>query len=167
MNLRHKFKVFDMNVPAELYPYIDELERLKTKISFTNGCFDLVHIGHLDFLRRSRQPFSHLIVGLNSDKSIIRLKGPKRPIMNENERIEFLRLTGLVDAVVLFHGESQLETMVRIIRPNFFCKDSSYKRKQVTGRAVCTGQGGRMLYIRRTNISTTNIIERVIQKELG
>lgn len=114
---------------------VKTLERLRSKgakIVFTNGCFDILHTGHISYLQKARALGDALIVGLNSDESVRRLKGASRPINNENDRALMLEALGCVDFVVLFGEDTPLD-LVRQIKPDILVKGADYKNKEVVG----------------------------------
>ena len=131
------------------------------RIAFTNGCFDLIHPGHISLLRQARAAAEHLIVGLNSDASIRRLKGPDRPVQNETARGIVLASMSAVDLVLLFDEETPIE-LIRAIRPDVLVKGADYRLDQVVGADVVQSHGGRvMLADLLPGHSTTGTIARV------
>lgn len=139
-------------------------ERLRSqgrKVVFTNGCFDILHYGHVSYLERSRRVGDALIVGLNSDASVRRLKGPGRPVQNEHDRAHILAAQGCVDAVVVF-DEDTPRKLVEAIRPQVLCKGADYKRKQkVVGWDLVERWGGRVVLVElMEGRSTTGLIRR-------
>ncbi len=136
-------------------------ERDKT-IVFTNGCFDLLHLGHVRYLKAARAKGDVLVVGLNSDRSVRRIKGPKRPVVSENERAEVLAALACVDFVTLFDEPDPLVT-IRALLPNVLVKGSDWGEDAIVGREVVEEDGGRVVRIPLTQgASTTRIIERVL-----
>jgi D-beta-D-heptose 7-phosphate kinase/D-beta-D-heptose 1-phosphate adenosyltransferase len=131
------------------------------KVVFTNGCFDILHYGHVSYLERSRRVGDALIVGLNSDASVRRLKGPGRPVQNEHDRAHILAAQGCVDAVVVF-DEDTPRKLVEAIRPQVLCKGADYKRKQkVVGWDLVERWGGRVVLVElMEGRSTTGLIRR-------
>ena len=112
---------------------IYQLKRENFKVVFTNGCFDILHLGHIDYLHKARNLGDLLIVGLNSDDSIRRLKGASRPINNQKDRIAMLCALECVDFVVIFNEDTPRELIAKI-RPNLLVKGADYKDKEVVGR---------------------------------
>lgn len=113
-----------------------EIKRWRLKsdiIVFTNGCFDILHYGHIDYLEKAKILGNRLIVGLNADISVQRLKGKHRPIQNETSRSRVLSALQCVDAVILFEEDTPTE-LIRHIRPNILVKGGDYKVEQVVGR---------------------------------
>ena len=130
------------------------------KIAFTNGCFDLIHPGHVSLLSQARGSADRLIVGLNSDASIRRLKGKDRPVQNETARGIVLASMGAVDLVILFEEDTPIE-LIRAIRPDVLVKGADYRVDQVVGADVVQAYGGRvMLAELLPGHSTTGTIAR-------
>lgn len=133
------------------------------KIVFTNGCFDILHIGHARYLNSAREQGDFLVVGLNSDSSIKRLKGEKRPIVPENERAEMLLALSSVDAVILFEEDTPLN-LIKEIMPDVLVKGGDWPIESIVGHKEVLANGGEvksLLFV--DNCSTTNIIEKVLQ----
>jgi rfaE bifunctional protein nucleotidyltransferase chain/domain len=131
------------------------------KVVFTNGVFDLLHPGHVDVLLGARRCGDLLVVGLNSDASVKRLKGPERPIRTESERAYVLAALQMVDAVVIFGEDTPLET-VRALRPDVLVKGGDYTEATIVGAPDVRGWGGEVVVIPLTpGQSTTSIISRL------
>lgn len=131
------------------------------KIVFTNGCFDLLHPGHISLLHQSRALGDRLIVGLNTDDSVRRLKGPQRPILSEHDRAAMLSALECVDLVVLFDEDTPL-ALIQSIQPDILVKGSDYKPDQVVGKAIVEAYGGRVELVDLIKgYSTTQLTERV------
>ena len=130
-------------------------------VVFTNGCFDLLHAGHVSYLQRSRREGDVLIVGLNTDASVERLKGPARPVQNERDRAHILASLSCVDAVVLFDEDTPLE-LIKALRPNVLSKGTDYKTKRnVVGWKTVEANGGRVALIDLVEgLSTTRLIKK-------
>jgi D-beta-D-heptose 7-phosphate kinase / D-beta-D-heptose 1-phosphate adenosyltransferase len=140
---------------------IDGWRRRGEKIVFTNGCFDLLHAGHIKLLRAARQEGSKLIVGLNTDESIRRLKGDSRPIVNQYDRAVVISALDCVDLVVFFDDDTPLQ-LIQKLRPNILCKGSDYTRETVVGHELVESWGGRIVLIPLvTDLSTSKILERI------
>jgi D-beta-D-heptose 7-phosphate kinase/D-beta-D-heptose 1-phosphate adenosyltransferase len=134
---------------------------------FTNGCFDVLHPGHIACLRWARKQGDVLVVGLNSDSSVRRLKGSRRPIMNEHDRAIVLASVCYVDFVSVFDEETP-EDLIRVIRPNVLVKGSEYRDKPVAGREFVKSCGGTMAYFDMVpSQSSTSIFERVVKALTG
>jgi D-beta-D-heptose 7-phosphate kinase/D-beta-D-heptose 1-phosphate adenosyltransferase len=131
-------------------------------IVFTNGCFDLLHIGHISLLEDCRRFGSKLILGLNSDASVCRLKGPTRPIVGERERARVMAALAAVDAVVLFDEDTPLE-LIRELKPNVLVKGGDYTVETVVGHEEVIASGGRVEIIPIVEgFSTTKIVQKMI-----
>ncbi|MEO6982637.1 MAG: bifunctional D-glycero-beta-D-manno-heptose-7-phosphate kinase/D-glycero-beta-D-manno-heptose 1-phosphate adenylyltransferase HldE [Edaphobacter sp.] len=130
-------------------------------IVFTNGCFDLLHVGHITLLEECRRFGSKLVLGLNADASICRLKGPARPIVGERERARVMAALASVDAVVLFAEDTPLE-LIRAIRPNVLVKGGDYTIDTVVGHEEVIAAGGRVEIVPTVEgFSTTNIVKKL------
>lgn len=130
-------------------------------VVFTNGVFDLLHSGHIDVIAQARDQGNALIVGLNSDASVRRLKGQERPVRSEAERAYVLAALADVDAVVPFAEDTPLE-LIRHLRPNVLVKGGDYEPSTVVGREDVESWGGRVIIVPlRPGQSTTSIIEKL------
>jgi len=130
-------------------------------IVFTNGCFDLLHVGHITLLEECRRFGSKLVLGLNADASICRLKGPTRPIVGERERARVMAALASVDAVVLFEEDTPLE-LIRALRPNVLVKGGDYTVETVVGHEDVIASGGRVEIVPTVEgFSTTNIVKKL------
>lgn len=136
-------------------------DRVAGPVVFTNGVFDLLHPGHIDVLTGARREGAALIVGLNSDASVQRLKGPTRPVRSTAERAFVLAGLEAVDAVVVFEEDTPLE-LVRALAPDVIVKGGDYSPDTIVGARDVTARGGRVVVIPLTaGQSTTSIIERL------
>ena len=132
-------------------------------VVFTNGCFDLLHPGHVDYLYRARALGTFLIVGVNSDASVRRIKGPTRPINSERARTLVLAGLECVDSVVLFNEDTPLE-LINELKPHVLVKGGDWPLDQIVGRDVVEGRGGRVLSIPLLpGYSTTQTIENILR----
>ncbi|HPI76512.1 MAG TPA: adenylyltransferase/cytidyltransferase family protein [bacterium] len=130
-------------------------------IVFTNGCFDIIHPGHIYNLYSARREGDILVVGLNSDDSVRRLKGPRRPIFSAEERAELLMSFFFVDHVSIFDEDTPLELVLRV-RPHVLVKGGDYAPENIVGRAEVEGWGGRLVIIPEIpGFSSSDIIGRV------
>ena len=146
----------------QLTDLIDKLRQSKSKpiVVFTNGCFDLVHQGHVDYLSRARDLGDVLIVGLNSDESVRRLKGNDRPISNEKSRARVLAAFGFVDYVVVFDDDTPAKLIESIV-PDILVKGGDYNRNNVVGADFVESHGGRLELLSLVpGESTTKLVER-------
>jgi D-beta-D-heptose 7-phosphate kinase/D-beta-D-heptose 1-phosphate adenosyltransferase len=141
-------------------------EAREARLCFTNGCFDLLHPGHVQYLEDTKALGDFLVVGLNSDEGVRRLKGPTRPLQGETARA--LMLLGLrsVDAVLRFDEDTPLELIDRI-RPDVLAKGGDYAPETVVGRDVVEGRGGRVAIIPFLEGHSTTQIEERIRRRLG
>jgi rfaE bifunctional protein nucleotidyltransferase chain/domain len=131
------------------------------RIVFTNGVFDILHPGHLRYLQQARALGDVLIIGLNSDASVRRNKGPERPINPEGERAEVLEALECVDAVVLFDDDTPAE-IIRAIQPDVLAKGADWAENAIVGRDTVEARGGRVVRIPvEQGFSTTSIIEKI------
>ncbi|MNE72085.1 Bifunctional protein HldE [compost metagenome] len=137
---------------------------LNEKVVFTNGCFDLLHLGHVDYLSKAANLGNHLIIGLNSDKSTNNLKGPGRPIQDEHSRAMLLAAMGFVDAVVLFDEETPYE-LIKFLQPDVLVKGSDYTIDKIAGADVVLGRGGEVKTIDYIDGYSTSAIERKIRQQ--
>lgn len=140
---------------STLAPY-----RGQKKIVFTNGCFDLLHIGHVRYLQEARALGDLLIVGINSDASVQRLKGPSRPIQNQNDRAEILAALGAVDFTVIFTEDTPAE-LIQTVRPDVLVKGGDWKIDQIVGSSEVLAAGGKVYSLQFVEgKSTTSLIEK-------
>jgi D-glycero-beta-D-manno-heptose 1-phosphate adenylyltransferase len=136
-------------------------DRQAGPVAFTNGVFDLLHAGHIDVLTGARNEGHVLIVGLNSDASVRRLKGPARPVRSEAERAYVVAALECVDAVVVFGQDTPLE-LVKRLRPNVIVKGGDYSPDTIVGAREVRERGGRVVVIPLTpGQSTTSIIDKL------
>ncbi|MBQ6920029.1 MAG: D-glycero-beta-D-manno-heptose 1-phosphate adenylyltransferase, partial [Synergistaceae bacterium] len=130
-------------------------------VVFTNGCFDILHSGHVKYLREAAKLGEVLVVGLNSDSSVKRLKGETRPINSQEDRAEVLCALGFVDYVVIFEEDTPLE-LIKIIQPDVLVKGGDYKRENVVGADFVESRGGELFLIPFVEgKSTTSIINKI------
>ncbi|MEW5798177.1 MAG: D-glycero-beta-D-manno-heptose 1-phosphate adenylyltransferase [Bacteroidota bacterium] len=138
--------------------------RLNKKVVFTNGVFDIIHRGHVEYLLSAKRLGDILIVGVNSDSSVRRIKGPLRPIVNEQDRAFLLSQLVSVDAVCLFDEETPYE-LIKAIVPDILVKGADYTLDAIVGRDIVENAGGHVQTIDFIpDRSTTNIVETIIQR---
>ena len=131
------------------------------KIVFTNGCFDLLHVGHIRSLQAARRLGDILIIGLNSDTSVRQIKGPQRPIVPEEQRGEVLAALTCVDYVIIFSEPDPLR-VITALQPDVLVKSSDWDPKEIIGREVVEAKGGSVISAPEVpGISTTTLIERM------
>lgn len=131
------------------------------KIAFTNGCFDLLHPGHMDYLSKARDLGDILVVGLNSDQSVQRLKGPQRPIQNQDTRAMMLAALAFVDLIVLFDEDTPIQ-LIDTLKPDILIKGGDYSISTVVGAKEVLSNGGKVEIIPfLEGYSTTKLIEKI------
>ncbi len=149
---------------AALKRNISRLRRQGKTIAFTNGCFDILHYGHVSYLESAKKHNRVLIVGLNSDSSVKKIKGSKRPIIKQKERAVLLAALACVDFVVIFKEETPLN-LIRAVKPDVLIKGADWKNKTAVGSDIVKSYGGKMEFIKYlSNFSTTNIIETIAKR---
>lgn len=130
------------------------------RLVFTNGCFDILHRGHVEYLAAAREMGDALVVGLNADASVCRLKGPERPVNPELDRATVLAALEAVDAVTIFHEDTPLD-LISALRPDVLVKGGDYRADEVVGADEVTGAGGRVAIVPLVpGRSTTEILKR-------
>jgi len=140
---------------------VNQWKSLGEKIVFTNGCFDLIHYGHLHYLAQAAALGDRLIVGLNSDDSVKRLKGSQRPIKDETNRSFLLASLACVDAVVLFSDDTPLK-LIDLVRPNVLVKGGDWQPHQIVGSNIVLNDGGKVKSLAFVEgHSTTSLIEKI------
>ncbi len=133
------------------------------RVVFTNGCFDLIHLGHIKYFQFAKNQGDLLIVGVNTDQSIQRLKGPRRPIINEQDRISVLEELESIDYLVAFDEDTPLN-LIETIKPDVLVKGADYKKEQVVGWDVVESYGGCVALAPLIDgRSTSNVIERILE----
>lgn len=155
-----KTKIFTLET---LKKQIEYLKQAGEKIVFTNGCFDIIHSGHIHTLSEAKALGTKLIVAINSDASVKRLKGEKRPILSENERALIIAALSFVDFVVLFEEDTPFN-LIKNLQPNVLVKGGDYKINEIVGADIVLENGGSVEMIPfLTGFSTTNTIEKIIK----
>jgi D-beta-D-heptose 7-phosphate kinase / D-beta-D-heptose 1-phosphate adenosyltransferase len=146
---------------AQLLQKVESWKKSKQKIVFTNGCFDLLHAGHVTYLEAAKKRGDKLILGLNTDRSVSAIKGPTRPVVNEQDRARVLAALESVDAVILFDEDTPLN-LINAIKPNVIAKGSDYAADQVVGGKEVQSWGGEIALIDLVEgRSTSNIIKKM------
>jgi rfaE bifunctional protein nucleotidyltransferase chain/domain len=147
--------------PEELKNQLAVWRFQNKKIVFTNGCFDLLHLGHIDYLSKAKDAGDVLIIGLNTDDSVSRLKGDSRPLTNEHSRSVLLAALGFVDAVTLFDEDTPYE-LIKRVQPDVLVKGSDYKAEDVVGYDIVKAKDGEVITIDFVEgYSTTAIVEKI------
>lgn len=145
----------------KILEYVTSIRKTNKKIVFSNGCFDLLHKGHRDLIKQSFSFGDILILGLNSDESVKRLKGEDRPIQNEIERKNALLNTGYVNEVYIFDDDTPLE-LINLIKPDILVKGGDYTPNEIVGFEEVTSSGGEIKIVQLTpGFSTTSTIENM------
>jgi rfaE bifunctional protein nucleotidyltransferase chain/domain len=140
---------------------VDTWRSQQLKVVFTNGCFDIIHLGHVDYLEKARMLGDKLVVGLNSDNSVSRFKGPNRPLQDQNSRARVLASMQFVDLIVFFNEDTPL-TLISELLPNVLVKGSDYLAENIVGSDVVKKHGGEVKTIDFIDgYSTTRIVEKI------
>ena len=151
-------KIFDLD---RLGQQLNRWRFFSKKIVFTNGCFDILHLGHVDYLAKAADEGDVLIVGVNSDKSTTGLKGPKRPINGENQRTTLLASLQFIDAVILFDQPTPIE-LIKFIQPDVLVKGGDYTLDKIAGAKEIINNGGEVKIIPIVQgFSTTSILQKL------
>jgi len=149
---------------AQIKSIAKRLKAKGKKIAFTNGCFDLLHWGHVKYLQDAKKKADILIVGINSDASVRRLKGRGRPITSQFDRARIIGSLGCVDHVVIFSQDTPIE-LIKLIRPNILIKGADWKKSHIVGSKEVGKFGGRVLTIKLIKgRSTTNLIKEIVRR---
>ncbi|MBZ4643669.1 MAG: D-glycero-beta-D-manno-heptose 1-phosphate adenylyltransferase [Deferribacteres bacterium] len=140
------------------------LNSIKKSVVFTNGCFDILHIGHLRYLEEAKKLGDILVVGVNSDSSVKRLKGDKRPINRLSERMEMLAGLKPVDYVTYFDEDTPYN-LIKFLAPDILVKGGDWKANEIVGSDIVLEKGGKVLSLNfEDNFATTNTIEEIIKR---
>ena len=154
-----KIKVLD-----ELEEILNRHRKENKKIVFTNGCFDILHVGHIEYLKFSRKQGDVLVIGLNTDRSVREQKGDKRPFVSEDERARLISALEDVDYVILF-DELTPEKLIRRVKPDVLVKGEDWKKKGVVGREFVESYGGKVILAPLVkDVSTTDIVSRILER---
>jgi len=153
-------KVFDN---AKMRRLLTAWSLLSKKIVFTNGCFDILHLGHIDYLTKAADEGDILIVGVNTDDSVSKLKGKHRPVNDEKQRTMILASLHFVDAVILFDEDTPYE-LIKMVQPDVLVKGSDYKAEEIVGYDIVKAKGGRVITVDLLEGYSTSAIEERIRK---
>jgi len=149
---------------SDLIQRLKNLRKSGKQIVFTNGCFDILHVGHVRYLGAARSEGDVLVVGLNSDASVKSIKPDNRPIVNQEQRAEVLAGLGVVDFVTIF-DESDPMPLIRAIKPDILVKGADWKEKEIVGADVVKAYGGKVVRVEVVpGISTSRIIRRIVKR---
>ena len=142
----------------------NKLEKLRKEgkiIAFTNGCFDIIHVGHVRYLREAKKTADVLVLALNSDSSVRAIKGETRPLVGEEERAEILAAFEFIDFITIFEELTPLE-LINYLKPDVLIKGGDWTEEKIVGREEIKKWGGRVVIIPEvTGKSTTNIVEKI------
>ncbi len=145
----------------EAIAIVKDWDKEGQKIAFTNGCFDIVHRGHIDYLSKAKDLGTKLVLGLNTDNSVRRLKGENRPVVDEMSRAILLAAMQFIDLVVFFDEDTPYE-LIKSLQPDILVKGSDYKAEDIVGYDVVTAKGGSVETIDFVKgFSTTSIVEKI------
>ena len=145
----------------ELRKEADRLRGEGKKMAFTNGCFDILHVGHVQYLREARKTGDVLVLGLNSDASVRAIKGGRRPLVPQGERAEVVASLMSVDYVTVFEETTPLK-LIKYLRPDILVKGGDWKEEEVVGRDAVLSWGGRVVIVPMTGgASTTHLVEKI------
>jgi len=151
---------------TEFAAKLKNLRKAGLRVVFTNGCFDILHVGHVRYLTAARSKGDILVVGLNSDQSVRKIKGEKRPVVPENQRAEVLAGLRCVDYVILFDEADPLK-LIQSICPDVLVKGADWSEEAIIGASFVKANGGRVERIAVVpETSTTRIIQKIIETEL-
>jgi rfaE bifunctional protein nucleotidyltransferase chain/domain len=147
---------------ADIREIASAYRTLGRSIVFTNGCFDILHAGHVTYLEEAARQSDILMIGLNSDRSVATIKGQKRPVINERHRARVLAALEFVDHIVLFDAPDPHE-LIEIILPDVLVKGADWSENEIVGADIVKAAGGRVERVRLLpEISTTRIIEKIV-----
>ena len=148
----------------ELKPILYKLKKEGKKVVFTNGCFDILHVGHIRYLKEAKGYGDILIVAVNSDLSVKSIKGDKRPIVSQSERAEVVAALEMVDYVIMFDEDTPYN-IIKKLQPDVLIKGGDWTVDKIVGRDIVEARGGKVIAIPFIEgASTTGIVERVLEK---
>lgn len=146
----------------ELAQIVEHRRRQGERCVFTNGCFDILHVGHIRYLQEARELGDYLVVAINSDESVRQLKGSPRPFVTQDERAEMLAALESVDYVTIY-DELTAEAVIRLLRPEIYVKGGDYKPDTIVESPVVRSYGGQVVTVTLVQgRSTTRLVERVV-----
>ncbi len=148
----------------QLQQQVQAWRKAGERVVFTNGCFDILHYGHVDYLARAAGLGDRLVVGLNSDASVSRLKGAHRPIQDEQSRLHVMAALGFVDAVTLFEEDTPLE-LIRLLMPDVLVKGGDWRPEQIVGADLVLAAGGEVHSLPFIEGYSTTAIENKIKRQ--
>ncbi len=161
MRYHQKIKAKIHNI-SELEIKVNTWKAFNEKVVFTNGCFDIIHQGHIDYLSKAADLGQHLIIGVNTDRSVSVIKGIHRPIQDQYSRLMILAAMEFVDAVILFDEETPIDLITKL-KPNVLVKGSDYKAEDIVGYDVVVNNGGEVATLDfLPGFSTSGIEQKII-----
>ena len=161
--MKHKSMRQKIKNLAQMRAVVARLKGRGKKVVFTNGCFDILHVGHVRYLRKAKTRGDVLVVGLNTDRSVKEIKGEKRPIVPEKERAEILAALEFVDYVVPFDEPNPFR-LIEALKPNVLVKGADWPKSRIIGRDIVEKIGGRVVRIPLVaGASSTGLIEKVLK----
>jgi D-beta-D-heptose 7-phosphate kinase/D-beta-D-heptose 1-phosphate adenosyltransferase len=148
----------------ELVGIRQQARREGRRVVFTNGCFDLIHRGHVEYLRQARGMGDLLVVGLNTDRSVRELKGPQRPLNSQDDRARVLAALEMVDYICLFDEDTPAR-LIQAVVPDVLVKGGDYGPDEIVGRDTVEAAGGKVVTVPLTNgYSTQGLIEKILKR---
>ncbi|MGQ1787922.1 D-glycero-beta-D-manno-heptose 1-phosphate adenylyltransferase [Saccharicrinis sp. GN24d3] len=157
-----KSKIVDAGKAAEI---VRQWQLDSEKVVFTNGCFDIVHRGHVEYLAKAAEKGNRLLLGLNTDSSVSRIKGPARPIVDQESRAIVLAAFEFIDLIVFFDEDTPYE-LIKTVQPDVLVKGADYKVEDIVGYDIVSGRGGSVETITFVDgFSTTDIIDKIAQEK--
>ncbi len=160
--MHHQYISTKIHNSKTLAEQLEKWKQNNQKVVFTNGCFDILHRGHVDYLAKAADLGDKLIIGVNTDASVSKLKGPHRPIQDENSRMFILASMECVDAVILFDEQTPYE-LINFVQPNVLVKGSDYKPENIVGYDIVIAKGGEVKTIDFIPGFSTSLIEQKIK----
>jgi D-beta-D-heptose 7-phosphate kinase/D-beta-D-heptose 1-phosphate adenosyltransferase len=153
-----------IKIQEDLRSIVEDLKAKGKKIVFTNGCFELLHVGHIRYLEEAKALGDILVVGINSDRSVRSLKGPFRPILPEKERAEVLSGLGCIDYITIFDEADPLK-LISTLQPHILVKGGDWTKETTVGKEVVEGLGGKVIILPFVQgASTSNLIETILKR---
>ena len=148
---------------SQMKAILRRLRGREKRVVFTNGCFDILHVGHIRYLRKAKKLGDVLVIGLNTDRSVREIKGERRPVVSEKERAEVLSALEFVDYVVLFDEPHPL-LLIAALKPHILVKGADWPKNKIIGRDVVENVGGRVVRIPLVpGASSTGVIEKILK----
>ena len=146
---------------TQLKRIVSSLKAKGRRVVFTNGCFDLLHYGHVKYLQDAKKRGDILVVGVNSDASVRKIKGRKRPVIGQNDRLRIIAALESVDYVILFKEETPLK-LIKALKPDILVKGADWNKKHIVGRDIVLSHGGRVCNIKFVKgRSSTSLIKKI------